>query len=186
MADQWCLGEISGTWIQQVRPFEDSRGHFIETYRTSSTPFCNVRFKQDSASFSTSRVLRGLHAQEKQWQLATLIAGEVLYFILDLNPESATYRKVARVSLHTKSTNQILGRPGIAHGFYVLSDWAVIHYKSSVFHGATKEYGINVSDYISDFGLSDFKQSLKDQSAPSLETLETQVEFQRFQKSLDK
>jgi dTDP-4-dehydrorhamnose 3,5-epimerase len=186
MADKWCLGEISGTWTQQLRVFEDTRGHFIETYRAIKMPFCNVRFKQDSASFSTSRVLRGLHAQEKQWQLATLIAGEVLYFSLDLNRKSATYRKVAKVPLSTKSTNQILGRPGIAHGFYVLSDWAVIHYKSSVFHGVTKEYDINMSNYISDFGITEFIQSRKDQSAPSLETLETQLNFQKFQRSLDK
>lgn len=186
MADEWYLGEISGTWTQQVRTFEDTRGHFIETYRNTNIPFCNVRFRQDSASFSTSRVLRGLHAQEKQWQLATLIAGEVLYFSLDLNPKSTTYRKVARVPLSTKSTNQILGRPGIAHGFYVLSDWAVIHYKSSVFHGVTKEYSINMSNCVSDFGITKFTQSSKDQSAPSLEMLEAQLDFQKFQRGLSK
>ena len=39
--------------------------------------------------------------------------------------------------------NQLLRAPGIAPGFAVVSDFARIHYKSSVYYGSTQQFGIH-------------------------------------------
>jgi dTDP-4-dehydrorhamnose 3,5-epimerase len=38
--------------------------------------------------------------------------------------------------------NQLLVPPKVAHGFCVLSEGAILHYKSSVFYGQTPQYGV--------------------------------------------
>jgi uncharacterized pyridoxal phosphate-containing UPF0001 family protein len=39
--------------------------------------------------------------------------------------------------------NQVLIRPGIAHGYAVLSESAIIHYKSSIYYGDSAQIGVH-------------------------------------------
>jgi len=88
-------------------------------------------------------VLRGMHLQINQWQLVTLLRGQIIDVVLNLDSTTTEYRKSTSISLDWNSTNQLLIGPGIAHGYAVLSEDALIHYKSSIYYGDSPQIGVH-------------------------------------------
>ena len=134
---------ISGVWSRSNRIFPDDRGYFFESLRKSSLPEGVPDFVQDSMSFSKRNVLRGMHLQINQWQLVTLLRGQIIDVVLNLDSTTTEYRKSTSISLDWNSTNQLLIGPGIAHGYAVLSEDALIHYKSSIYYGDSPQIGVH-------------------------------------------
>lgn len=135
--------EFPGVWSRSVTMHEDSRGYFYEELRKDDLPESVPEFVQDSMSFSRRKVLRGMHLQLEQWQLVTLLEGEIVDVLLNANPDSSCFQQSMSIKLSWNKLNQLLISPGIAHGFAVLSDKAHIHYKSSVYYGSTNQYGVH-------------------------------------------
>jgi dTDP-4-dehydrorhamnose 3,5-epimerase len=134
---------ISGVWSRTTQIFPDARGYFFEELRKSSLPAGVPDFVQDSISHSNRNVLRGMHLQEDQWQLITLLSGQILDVVFNLDEKSSEYKKSSSISLSWDGMNQILIRPGIAHGYAVLSESAMIHYKSSIYYGDSDQIGVH-------------------------------------------
>ena len=122
--------------------YPDSRGHFGEIYRESAFNTEVPRFIQDNQSFSQRNVLRGMHIQIDQWQLLTVMNGTICDLTVDLGANSPTFGMINLLEMKHDSNNQLLIPPGIAHGFCVLSESAILHYKSSVYYGETPQYGV--------------------------------------------
>lgn len=120
----------------------DNRGHFGEIFREKDFGEGVPRFVQDNLSISRHNVLRGMHLQADQWQLVTVLEGTILDLTVDLNRKSSTYEKINLIEMKSDLNNQLLIPPGVAHGFCVLSESAILHYKSSVFYGETPQYGV--------------------------------------------
>ena len=121
----------------------DSRGHFEEIFRVNDFGSELPQFIQDNLSYSKNGVLRGMHFQDNQWQILTVIRGSILDVTIDVNPASPSFLKTHVVEMHFDSDNQLLIPPGVAHGFCVISDEAILHYKSSMFYGESKQHGIS-------------------------------------------
>lgn len=134
---------FSGVWTRSSQIFPDDRGYFSEEVRKSSLPVEVPEFVQDSISFSKKHVLRGMHLQHDQWQLVTLLRGEVIDVVFNLDAASVEYKEFTAISLTWNATNQVLISPGIAHGYAVLSQDALIHYKSSIYYGDSLQIGVN-------------------------------------------
>jgi len=134
---------ISGVWFRTTQIFPDARGYFFEELRTSSLPAGVPNFVQDSISYSKRNVLRGMHLQQEQWQLITLLSGQIFDVILNLDKKSSEYKQSSSISLSWDGMNQVLIRPGIAHGYAVLGESAMIHYKSSVYYGHSAQIGVH-------------------------------------------
>lgn len=143
MADFKEIEGISQAWVRNVPRFHDHRGYFSEEFRKSSSPNGVPDFIQDSLSFSQKNVLRGMHLQINQWQLVTLVKGELIDVFIDLGVSSPTYLESVSLKLSELGKNQLLLGPGIAHGYGVLSDDVILHYKSSVYYGDTPQFGLN-------------------------------------------
>lgn len=143
MNDFFPLAEMTGVWTRNCQIHQDERGHFFEEVRRTSLPNEVPDFVQDSISFSKRNVLRGMHLQQNQWQLITLLSGQITDVVLNLDGDSSEFRQSASMSLSWNGTNQVLIRPGIAHGYAVTSEDAVIHYKSSVYYGDTPQTGVH-------------------------------------------
>ena len=143
MHDFLPIQELQGVWARKCQVHFDGRGHFLEELRKTSLPLEVPDFVQDSVSFSKKNVLRGMHLQQNQWQLVTLLSGEIQDVLLNLDQESSEYKQATSIVLSWKDTNQVLISPGIAHGFAVLSEDAVIHYKSSIYYGDSPEIGVH-------------------------------------------
>lgn len=116
----------------------DDRGFFMETFHASrySANGIAASFVQDNHSGSGKAVLRGLHYQIRQAQgkLVRVVAGEIFDVAVDLRRSSATFGTWTGQILSVQNKQQLWIPQGFAHGFYVLSDWAEIVYKTTDYY----------------------------------------------------
>ena len=86
-------------------------------------------FIHDKFALSKHNVLRGLHGDNKTWKLVSCVYGELFEVVVDMRPESLTYKKWDVFKLDSKNYTQILIPPNFVNGYYVKSQQAVFHYK---------------------------------------------------------
>jgi dTDP-4-dehydrorhamnose 3,5-epimerase len=136
-----------------VKPtiFEDSRGYFYESYNKLSFKKIgvDVNFVQDNQSLSAFGIIRGLHYQlvpHAQAKLVRVIEGKIFDVAADLRRGSATYGKWYGVELSGENKQQLFIPHGFAHGFSVLSEKAVVIYKTDDYYKKDAERGIAYND----------------------------------------
>lgn len=141
---------IEGILIIEPKIFNDKRGFFMETYNQAryNESGINATFVQDNLSYSQKNTLRGLHFQIKhpQAKLIQVISGEIFDVAVDLRPGFATFGKWTGFYLSSENRRQVFIPEGFAHGFCVLSESALFHYKCSDFYAQDDEGGIIWSD----------------------------------------
>ena len=105
-------------------------------------------FVQDNISFSTRGALRGLHFQNPhaQGKLVSVLQGEVLDIVVDLRRNGPSFGKWEAVTLSSENKRQFYIPPGFAHGFLVLSETAMFHYKCTEFYSPKDELTIRWND----------------------------------------
>ncbi|ASY10030.1 dTDP-4-dehydrorhamnose 3,5-epimerase family protein [Candidatus Planktophila lacus] len=174
--------KYSKVWTRKINRYYDDRGHFLEHFRQNQAIDIDVNFVQDSVSFSHKNVLRGLHIQENQWQLSTLLRGSVRYFVLDVDPKSSDYLKLHILDLSTEGTSQVLAAPGVAHGFFAESSEVVMAYKTSTYYDDSLQYGINFSSF-SDLNITfgNSIRSIRDMKFVGLTKILSNEKFNEFQ-----
>ena len=141
---------IKGILIIEPVTFRDKRGFFMETYNRNryNASGINATFVQDNLSCSLKNTVRGLHFQIKhpQAKLIQVITGEIFDVAVDLRPGSATFGKWIGILLSDENRRQVFIPEGFAHGFCVLSEFALFYYKCSDFYAPDDEGGIIWSD----------------------------------------
>ncbi len=164
---------FSGIWENSIEHFDDNRGSFFETFRENDMPPGTPKMIQDNISESKLDVLRGIHVQAGQWQLITVIKGEIIDISIDLRIKSSNYLQTHKVKLSQGGTNQILLAPGIGHGFIVVSKQATLHYKSTKYYGETEQFTINMllPPFVNLIPPFSYEMSKRDLEAPSLESM---------------
>ena len=143
--------DIEGPLIIEPRVFKDDRGYFFESY--SLTDFekavGRVEFVQDNESRSCYGVVRGLHFQRPPYAQAKLVrcvAGRVLDVAVDIRRDSPTFLKHVSIELSEDNKRMLFIPKGFAHGFSVLSPYAVFQYKCDEFYHPESESGIQPLD----------------------------------------
>lgn len=129
---------LPGVLILEPQVFEDARGFFFESYnqRTfAQATGVDVTFVQDNHSRSARGVLRGMHYQVEhpQGKLVRVTHGAVFDVAVDLRQSSPTFGRWVGVELSADNRRQIWIPPGLAHGFFVVSEWAESQYKTTDF-----------------------------------------------------
>jgi dTDP-4-dehydrorhamnose 3,5-epimerase len=118
--------------------FADERGFFLESYHSRKYAAAGIptTMVQDNRSGSRQGVLRGLHYQIRQAQgkLVTVVAGEVFDVAVDLRRGAPSFGRWVSVSLSAANKRQLWIPAGFAHGFYVVSNWAEVVYKTTDFY----------------------------------------------------
>jgi len=141
---------IEGILIIEPKTFKDNRGFFMETYNQQryNASGINTTFVQDNLSYSLKNTLRGLHFQIKhpQAKLIQVISGEIFDVAVDLRSGSATFGKWTGIHLSDENKRQMYIPKGFAHGFCVLSEFALFYYKCSDFYAPEDEGGLIWSD----------------------------------------
>jgi dTDP-4-dehydrorhamnose 3,5-epimerase len=138
--------------IQLIQPrvFGDERGFFLETYQAEQFIQAGIsaNFVQDNHSGSRQGILRGLHYQIRQAQgkLVRVISGEVYDVAVDIRRCSPTFGRWVGVSLSAQNKLQIWVPAGFAHGFYVLSEWAEVVYKTTDYYAPQWERTLRWDD----------------------------------------
>lgn len=143
--------DIEGVVIIEPRLFKDARGYFFESYskREFDEKVRPVNFVQDNESMSTKGVMRGLHFQcppFSQSKLVRCVKGCVLDVAVDIRKGSPTYGKHVAVELSEDNHRQFFVPRGFAHGFAVLSDFAVFQYKCDNYYHPEADGGISIDD----------------------------------------
>ena len=132
--------------------FEDHRGIFLETYhrkRLAELTGIDAEFVQDNQSVSSYGVLRGLHYQEgdfAQTKIVRVIFGKVLDVVVDLRPDSPTFKKTYSAILDDQNLYQLYVPKGFGHGFLTLSEKSVFAYKCDDYYRPGSEGGIIYND----------------------------------------
>jgi dTDP-4-dehydrorhamnose 3,5-epimerase len=174
--------ELPGLLILEPKVFGDARGFFMETWNQSrySELGLPAEFVQDNLSFSRRGTLRGLHYQNPnpQGKLLQVLQGEVFDVAVDIRLGSPTFRRWCGLILSVENKRQFYVPPGFAHGFLVLSETALFHYKCTSFYSPRDESAIRWND--PEIGiqwpLKDPLLSEKDARAPLLrETSESRL-----------
>ncbi|MBS1808845.1 MAG: dTDP-4-dehydrorhamnose 3,5-epimerase [Acidobacteria bacterium] len=129
---------ISDVLLLTSPVYHDDRGVFTETYQQAKLAELGLTlpFVQDNQSGSHQGVLRGLHYQIRQPQgkLVRVLSGEIYDVAVDLRRHSVTFGQWVGNNLSAQSRQQIWIPPGFAHGFYVLSEWAEVLYKTTDYY----------------------------------------------------
>lgn len=135
---------IAEVIILEPRVFEDERGYFFESYNRKAIRAeagVSMDFVQDNHSFSKKGVLRGLHYQIQmtQGKLIRVVAGEIYDVAVDIRKSSSTFGQWVGFTLSADSKRAVWIPPGFAHGFLVLSEFAVVIYKTTDYYAPEYE-----------------------------------------------
>ena len=105
-------------------------------------------FVQDNHSGSQQGILRGLHYQihQTQGKLVRVVSGEIFDVAVDLRRSSKTFSRWEGVRISAENKKQLWVPPGFAHGFYVLSEWAEVTYKTTDYYAPTWERSLLWND----------------------------------------
>jgi dTDP-4-dehydrorhamnose 3,5-epimerase len=138
MSMQFKSTALPGVICIEPVVFGDERGFFFESYRKKlfDEQGISLDFVQDNHSLSKQGTLRGLHYQIRQAQgkLLRVIQGEIYDVVVDLRKSSPTFGQWMGLTLSADKKNQIYVPPGFAHGFYVVSEWAEVIYKTTDYY----------------------------------------------------
>lgn len=136
--------DIPDVIVLEPKVFRDSRGHFFESYNRrefSDATGLDVEFVQDNESLSARNVLRGLHYQirKPQGKLMRVVVGEIYDVAVDLRRGSPTFGKWTSAILSPGVHPMIWIPKGFAHGFLVLSEQAIVSYKTTDYYAPEHE-----------------------------------------------
>ena len=143
---------LKDCFLIKPKIIEDHRGIFLETYhrkRLAELTGIDAEFVQDNQSVSSYGVLRGLHYQKgefAQTKIVRVIYGKVLDVVVDLRPDSPTFKKTYSVILDDKNLHQLYVPKGFGHGFLTLSEKSVFAYKCDDYYRPGSEGGIIYND----------------------------------------
>ncbi len=141
---------LSGLLIIEPKVFGDARGFFLETWNQQryAEAGLDAAFVQDNISFSRKGILRGLHFQnpKPQGKLLQVLQGEVFDVAVDIRRSSPTFGKWHGLVLSSENKRQFYIPSGFAHGFLVLSETALFHYKCTDFYSPRDEMALRWDD----------------------------------------
>jgi len=143
--------ELKGVLVLTPDSYGDSRGYFLESFNEKRYWELGIQniFVQDNISKSKKGTIRGLHYQigeYAQGKLCEVLYGNVIDVAVDLRKGSPTFGKYTSAELSEENHKQIWIPAGFAHGFSVLSDEAIFHYKCSNYYSKEHERSLFYAD----------------------------------------
>lgn len=151
--------ELGGAYIVDIQSHEDRRGFFARTWcqREFEDHGLNPRLVQCNISFNLKKgTLRGMHYQESPREEAKLVrctTGAICDVIVDLRPDSSTFKKHLAVTLSAENRRMLYVPEKFAHGFITLEDDSEVFYQMSEFYSPESERGFRWDDPFFDIRL---------------------------------
>ena len=145
------ISEIPEVRVITPKIYVDDRGYFFESWNKNNylEYGINCNWIQDNESKSSYGVLRGLHYQLPPYTQAKLVRvskGKVLDVAVDIRQGSPTFGKYIAIELSDKNKEQLFIPRVFAHGFFVLSNYAIFTYKCDNKYAPDYEAGIYYND----------------------------------------
>lgn len=143
---------FAGAYIIDIEPMADERGFFSRSWcrRELEKRGLNPDIAQCNISFNKKRgTLRGMHYQAEphaETKIVRCTGGAIYDVIVDLRPESSTFKKWIAVELSAENRRMLYIPPGVAHGFQTLMDGTEIFYQISEFYHPESSCGVRWDD----------------------------------------
>lgn len=143
---------LKGAFIVDLQPHEDDRGFFARSWCSNefTDHGLDSRVVQCNISFNKKRgTLRGMHYQVAPFAEAKLVRctmGAIFDVIIDLRPNSSTFRQWLSLELTQENRRAIFMSIGFAHGFQTLQDNSEVFYQMSEFFHPEHAQGVRWND----------------------------------------
>jgi dTDP-4-dehydrorhamnose 3,5-epimerase len=132
---------LAGAYLVDPERIEDGRGFFARTWCRDEFERHGLdpRLVQCNVSYNLRRgTLRGMHYQirpHEEVKLVRCTQGAIHDVIVDLRPDSPTYRQWVAAELTAENRRMLYIPGGFAHGFQTLADATEVFYQmSETFH----------------------------------------------------
>lgn len=168
---------VAGAMVIEPSPHVDKRGRFMRAWCVKEFAEHGVEFEpvQANLGFSITRgTVRGMHFQKPPASEAKLVRcsrGAIFDVVLDLRPDSPSYRMWYGVELSGDNGRMLYLPSGCAHGYQTLEACTEMHYMTSAFYTPDATGGVRFDDPA--FGiawpLTVTEMSEQDRSWPSTE-----------------
>lgn len=144
--------DIPGAFLLEPERKEDRRGFFARTYCRQeledrgldpTVVQCNISLNKEAGT------VRGMHWQAEPWEEIKLVrctAGAIHDVILDLRPDSPTFKQHLGVELSKENRHSLYIPAGVAHGFQTLEDDSEVFYQMSEFYHPECARGVRWND----------------------------------------
>ncbi|GIK57630.1 MAG: dTDP-4-dehydrorhamnose 3,5-epimerase [Chloroflexota bacterium] len=143
---------LAGAYVIDIQRLEDERGFFARTWcqREYAAHGLNPSLAQCSISFNKVKgTLRGMHHQLPPYAEAKVVRctrGAIFDVIIDLRPESPTYKRHFGLTLTPESRTMLYVPEGFAHGLLTLEDNTEVLYLISEFYAPDYARGFRWDD----------------------------------------
>lgn len=143
---------VTGVTLVEADAHHDDRGSFERAYCRATFADAGIDFAVRQTSISSSLVagtLRGMHYQRsphREAKLVRCIAGTVFDAVVDLRPDSPSFKAWYGVELSPDNGRSLYIPPGVAHGFLCLVDGSVLHYMMDADYEPTAGAGVRWDD----------------------------------------
>jgi dTDP-4-dehydrorhamnose 3,5-epimerase len=143
---------IAGVFLVALEPRVDARGSFARAFCKREFASAGIAFDVVQANLAVTvhaGTVRGLHYQVAPAQEAKLVRclrGAVFDALVDMRPESATFRAVHWQRLDAQSRLALFVPPGVAHGYQALVDDTEFMYLTDQFYTPGQERGVRFDD----------------------------------------
>ena len=143
---------LKGAFEIEVQKIEDERGFFGRVWceKEMEQHGLNTNLVQSNVSLSKNKgTLRGMHFQRSPFQETKLVRctkGAVYDVIVDLRPDSKTFKKWHGVKLTEDNHKMIYVPENFAHGFLTLENNSEVTYLVTQFYNQNMEAGLRWND----------------------------------------
>jgi dTDP-4-dehydrorhamnose 3,5-epimerase len=143
---------LEGAYTIMSEPLRDERGSFSRTWDSDEFESRGLAsaWTQTSLSWNRERdTLRGLHYQvppHEEVKLVTCVHGSIWDVIVDLRPESPTYRKWHGVELSSDDSMSVYVPRRFAHGYQTLEPDSVVLYQITAAYRREASRGLRWDD----------------------------------------
>jgi len=143
--------KLKGAFVVEPLRFDDARGFFARSWSLKDLPsWESVSVVESNVSYNKrSGTLRGMHYQcapHAQAKIVRCTRGSVYDVIVDLRPDSPTFKEWVALELSAENHLTLCVPEGFAHGFQTLEDDTEIFYLVSDYYAPACQRGVRWDD----------------------------------------
>jgi dTDP-4-dehydrorhamnose 3,5-epimerase len=144
--------DLAGAWVIDPSPHEDARGRFMRAWCAREFAEQGIKFLPVQANLGYSvrkGTVRGMHFQEAPALEAKLVRctrGAMFDVVLDLRPESPSYRGWYGTVLSANNGKMLYVPERCAHGYQTIEEETEMYYMTSGFYVPSLVRGVRFDD----------------------------------------
>ncbi len=125
---------LEGVIAIELEPHRDDRGFFARTFDAIEFARAGIDFTPAQMNISRNdaiHTLRGMHWQDAPYdedKVVRVTSGAIYDVVVDLRPDSTTYRKWIAATLDARTGNGLFIPRGCAHGFLTIEPATDVFY----------------------------------------------------------